>query len=126
MSNSAISTLRVFDHEVTGRPRPDDLARIPAPLTSTLTAELDGAPCQLTVPPEEILLAALSRTIARTFGDADLAVDVTANEPFTAVLACRGARSADATEVLQAVHHSLAAAHHDVRPSSDVHFCYAG
>jgi hypothetical protein len=126
MSNSAITTLPVFDHEVTGRPRPDDLARIPALLTSTLTAELDGAQGQLNVPAEEILLAALSRTIARTFGDADLAVDVTADGPFTAVLPCRGARSADATEVLQAVHRSLAAAQYGVRPSSDVLFYYAG
>jgi hypothetical protein len=126
MSNSAITTLRVFDHEVTGRPRPDDLVRIPAPLMSTLTRELDGAQGQLNVPAEEILLAALSRTIARTFGDGDLAVDATANGPFTAVLACRGARSADATEVLQAVHRSLATAHHGVRPPSDVLFCYAG
>jgi hypothetical protein len=126
MSNSAITTLRVFDHQVAGRPRPDDLARIPAPLTTMLTAELDGAQCYLNVPVEEILLAALSRAIARTFGDADLAVDANVNGPFTAVLACRGARSADATEVLQAVHRSLAAAHTGVEPSSDVLFSYAG
>jgi hypothetical protein len=125
MSNSAITTLRIFDHEAPGRPCPDDLARIPAPLTSTLTAELDGAQYQLNVSAEEILLAALSRAIARTFGDTDLAVDVNANGPFTAVLACRGTRSADATEVLQAAHRSLTAARHGVPPSSDVLFSYA-
>jgi hypothetical protein len=126
MSNSAITTSRLFDHQVAGRPRPDDLARIPAPLTSTLKAELDGARSYLGVPAEEILLAALSRTIARTFGEADLAVDVNANGRFTVVLACMTSRSADATEVLQGVHRSLAAAHHGAPPSSDVFFSYSG
>jgi hypothetical protein len=126
MSNSAITTLRNFDHQVAGRPRPDDLARIPAPLTRTLKAELDGARSYLGVPAEEILLAGLSRTIARTFGEADLAVDVNANGRFTVVLACMTSRSADATEVLQGVHRSLAAAHHREPPSSDICFSYTG
>jgi hypothetical protein len=125
MSNSAITTLRLFDHQVVGRPRPDDLARIPAPFTSTLKAELDGARSYLGVPAEEILLAALSRTIARTFGEADLAVDVNANGRFTVVLTCMTSRSAGATEVLQGVHRSLAAAQHGTPPSSDVSFSYS-
>src|ERR1700756_2533102 len=125
MSNSAITTSRLFDHQVEGRPRPDDLARIPAPLTSTLKAELDGARSYLGVPAEEILLAALSRTIARTCGEADLAVDVNGNDRFTVVLACMTSRSADATEILQGVHRSLAAAQNGAQPSSDVFFCYS-
>ena len=127
MSNSAITTLRVFDHHVAQRPRPDDLAIISAPLTSMLTAELDGARSYLGVPAEEILLAALSRTIARTLGEADLAVDVNANGRFTVVLACRTPRSAGATEVLQGVHRAVAAASRGAQPSSsDVFFTYTG
>jgi hypothetical protein len=130
MSNSAIRTLRVFDHKVAGRPRPDDLAAFPAPLTSTLTAELDGAQSCLGVPVEELLLAALSRAIARTFGDGDLAVDVNAGGQLTVVLACRNPRSADATEVLRAADRSLAAARHGIAgrpsPSSRVVFSYLG
>jgi hypothetical protein len=126
MSNAAITTVRVFDHQVVGRPRPDDLARISAPLTSTLTAELDGARSYLGVPAEEILLAALSRTIARTLGDADVAVDVNANGRFTVVLACRSPRSADATAVLHGVHRAVTAAPRGAQPSSDVFFTCAG
>jgi hypothetical protein len=126
MSNSAITTLRVFDHHVARRPRPDDLAIISALLTRTLTAELDGARSYLGVPAEEILLAALSRTIARTLGDADVAVDVNANGRFTVVLACRSPRSAGATEVLQGVHRAVTAAPRGAQPSSDVFFTYTG
>lgn len=126
MSNSAITTARVFDHYVARRPRPDDLAIISAPLTSMLTAELDGARSYLGVPAEEILLAALSRTIARTLGDADLAVDVNANGRFTVVLPCRSPRSASATEVLQCVHRAVAAARRGAQPSSEVFFTYTG
>ncbi|MBV8965773.1 MAG: hypothetical protein JO191_06295, partial [Mycobacteriaceae bacterium] len=78
------------------------------------------------VPAEEILLAALSRAIARTLGDADLAVDVSANRQSTVILACRSPRNADATEVLRAVHRVLAGAHHNVRQAAEVRFSYLG
>jgi hypothetical protein len=128
MSNSAIVNLRLVDHQAAGPPRPDDMAKVAAPLTSTLTAELDGAQSYLDVPAEAILLAAISRTIARTIGDTDLAVDVDAGSECTVVVACKSARNASATEVLRAVHRSLAAAHHHAPappvPSSDVYFSY--
>ena len=128
MSNSAIVELRLVDHQAAGPPRPDDMAKVAAPLTSTLTAELDGAQCYLDVPADTILLAAISRTIARTIGDTDLAVDVDAGGECTVVVACMSARNASATEVLRAVHRSLAAAHHHTAappvPSSDVFFSY--
>lgn len=128
MSNSAIINLRLVDHQAAGPPRPDDMAKVAAPLTSTLTAELDGAQCYLDVSAEEILLAAITRTIARTIGDTDLAVDVDAGGECTVVLPCLSARNASATEVLRAVHRSLAAAHHHTAvppvPSSDVYFSY--
>ena len=128
MSNSAIINLRLVDHQAAGPPRPDDLAKVAAPLTGTLTAELDGAQRYLDVPAEEILLAAISRTFARTIGDTDLAVDVDAGGECTVVVACMSARNASATEVLRAVHRSIAAAHHHTAappvPSSDVFFSY--
>jgi hypothetical protein len=128
MPNSAIVNLRLVDHQAAGPPRPDDMAKLAAPLTSTLTAELDGAQCYLDVPAEAILLTAISRTIARTIGDTDLAVDVDAGGECTVVVACMSARNASATEVLRAVHRSLAAAHHHTAappvPSSDVFFSY--
>jgi hypothetical protein len=128
MSNSAIVDLRLVDHQAAGPPRPDDMAKVAAPLTSSLTAELDGAQCYLDVPADAILLAAISRTIARTIGDTDLAVDVDAGGECTVVVACVSARNASATEVLRAVHRSLAAAHHHAAAapvqSSDVFFSY--
>ena len=84
-------------------------------MTGTLTAELDGAHDYLDVPAEELLLAAISRTIARTIGDCDLAVDVKADGEFTVVLPCMSARSADATESLRTVHQLVAAARQPVR-----------
>src|SRR3984957_7112685 len=98
MSNSAILNLRLVDHQAAGPPRPDAMAQVAAPLSSTLTAELDGARCSLDVPAEAILLAAISRTIARTIGDTDLAVDVDAGGDCTVVVACMSARAASATE----------------------------
>jgi hypothetical protein len=128
MSNSAIVNLRLVDHQAAGPARPDDMAKVAAPLTGTLTAELDGAHSYLDVPGEAILLAAISRTIARTIGDTDLAVDVDAGGECTVVVTCMSARNASATEVLRAVHRSLAAAHHHTAapplPSSDVFFSY--
>jgi hypothetical protein len=128
MSNSAIVNLPLVDHQAAGPPRPDDMAKVAAPLTGTLMAELDGAQCYLDVPAEAILLAAISRTIARTIGDTDLAVDVDAGGECTVIVACMSARNASATEVLRAVHRSLAAAHHHTAappvPSSDVYFSY--
>jgi hypothetical protein len=128
MSNTAIVNLRVVDRHAAGPPLPDDLAKLAAPLTSTLTAELDGAGRYLDVPAEVILLGAISRTIARTIGDTDLAIDVDAGGKCTVVLGCMSARNANATEVLRAVHRSLGAAQHDAAappvPSSDVFFSY--
>jgi hypothetical protein len=128
MSNSAILNLRLIDHQAAGPPSPDDLGKEAVPLTSTLTAELDGAQGYLDVPAEEILLAAISRTIARTIGDTELAIDVDAGGECTVVVACLSARNASATEVLRAVHRSLASAHHHAAaprvPASDVSFFY--
>jgi hypothetical protein len=127
MSNSAILNLRLVDHEAAGPPRPDDLGKEAAPLTSTLIAELDGAQSYLDVPAEELLLAALSRTIARTIGDTELAIDLD-DGGRTVVVPCLSARNASATEALRAVHRSLASAHeHTAAPPvqcSEVSFLY--
>ena len=53
------SNVRVVDDEIPGRPRPEDLVRLSAPLSHELTAELDGAVEAARVGIEEMLLAAL-------------------------------------------------------------------
>jgi non-ribosomal peptide synthase protein (TIGR01720 family) len=53
-----------------------DLARTASALTVAQTTEIDDARRRLKVPIDEMLLAALSRTIAATVGDGTLAVDL--------------------------------------------------
>jgi hypothetical protein len=123
-------TLRVADHSIADRIGPEQLARLSAPLTSMLTSELDGAAHYLGLAADEILLAALGRTIARTIGDGVVAVDVTGHGALQPVsLACATVQQASATEMLGAVHRTLASAvtaepaAHD---PSEVFFNYLG
>src|ERR1700704_7141221 len=72
----AAATLRVIDHDTADTTSPT-LARLSIPATSEMTAEVDGAAAWLGLAADEILLAALGRTFARTIGDGVVAVDVT-------------------------------------------------
>ena len=104
----ARGSLRVVDYETAEPPQTDDLAKLSAPLNSTLTGELDGAQWYLGVAIEEILLAALGLTIARTIGEGVVPVDV-AGHSGSVPLRCTSAGFATATESLAAVHRTLAA-----------------
>jgi hypothetical protein len=120
----ASDTLRVADHDVADQP---DLAKFSAPLSPTLTAELDGAGESLRVPADAILLAALGRTIARTIGDGVVAVDL-AGQSRSVPLACCTARTTSATDMLAAVRRTLAAVHGEphttARRPSEICFSY--
>ncbi len=62
MSKTTVLTpLQVTDHDVAGPIRPDDLAKLAAPLTDTVTSELDEARRYLGVTTGELLVAALAR-----------------------------------------------------------------
>lgn len=104
----ASATLRVVDHQITEPPQAHDLAKLSAPLDSTLTAELDGAQWYLGVTTEEILLAALGLAIARTIGEGIVAVDV-AGRIGAVPLTCTSAGLATATESIGVVHRTLEA-----------------
>ena len=104
----ASSPLRIADHETIDAPQAADLAKISAPLDSTLTGELDGAQWYLGLAGEEILLAALGLAIARTIGEGVVPVDV-AGHSGSVPLSCTSAGLATATEALGAVHRSLSA-----------------
>jgi hypothetical protein len=125
----ASRTFRIVDHETFDEPQAHDLAKLSAPLNSTLTGELDGAQWHLGVATEEILLAALGLAIARTIGEGVVAVDV-AGHCGSVPLACTSAGLATATETLGAVHRTLAAGQSAPRlaaqPPSDVYFSYLG
>ncbi|WP_026255800.1 type I polyketide synthase [Mycobacterium sp. 155] len=76
IDNAAKATLRVADIAVVGAPGPDDLIRQATALTPEQTSQLDNARRLLQSSVEEILLAALARTLASTVGDGVAAVDI--------------------------------------------------
>ena len=73
---SSRATLRLADPEITSPPHLKDLTRLSSVLTSDQTAHVDDARRRLTISIDEILLAALGRTIAQTVGEGVVAVDL--------------------------------------------------
>jgi phthiocerol/phenolphthiocerol synthesis type-I polyketide synthase E len=67
---------RVVGSEVSEPPAAADLVRLSASLPVSETSEIDDARRRLRLPIEEILLAALGRTIAATVGDGAVVVDL--------------------------------------------------
>jgi phthiocerol/phenolphthiocerol synthesis type-I polyketide synthase E len=76
IDNASKVTLRVADTEISGAPGADDLTRVPTALTPEQTSQIDNARRLLQSSTDEILLAALARTIAITVGDGVAAVDL--------------------------------------------------
>jgi hypothetical protein len=106
-----LPTLRVVDHDIADGTSPA-LDKLSMPPSEEITAEVDGATEWLGVAADEILLAALGRTIARTIGDGIVAVDVTGERRWllhAIPLLCATAQQASATEMLGTVHRMLGA-----------------
>ena len=76
LESAAKSTLNVAGPESNQPPGADDLARLSTTLSAADTGEIDDATRRLRLPVEEILLAALGRTVAATVGDGYVAVDL--------------------------------------------------
>ncbi|MCV7427782.1 beta-ketoacyl synthase N-terminal-like domain-containing protein [Mycobacterium montefiorense] len=76
LESSKVATLRPANTEVTEPPHGDDLKKVLSKLTVEQTSEVDDARRVLGWSVEEILLAALSQTIAGTMGSGVLAVDL--------------------------------------------------
>jgi phthiocerol/phenolphthiocerol synthesis type-I polyketide synthase E len=70
------ANLRVAGQKNTEAPAIADLVKLPSALTVAETTEIDDVRRRLRIPIDEILLAALSRTIATAFGDGSVAVDL--------------------------------------------------
>jgi hypothetical protein len=105
--------LRIADRDAPGTPRAT--TRLAVPLTDMLTMELDGAAGALGLAADELLLAALGRTIARTIGHGVVAVDIARNgravlHPID--LICATERQVSADDAVGAVHRTLAAVPH--------------
>jgi phthiocerol/phenolphthiocerol synthesis type-I polyketide synthase E len=76
LETATAASLPVANREISGAPGIADLVRLSSALTVSETTEIDDARRRLRVPIEEMLLAALSRTIATTVGDGSVAVDI--------------------------------------------------
>ena len=111
VGKSAMPTLRVVDHDIAEGTYPV-LRKLSTSPSEEVTAEVDGATEFLGVAADEILLAALGRTIARTIGDGVVAADVTGEGRWllhAIPLLCATVQQATATEVLGNVHRMLGA-----------------
>jgi phthiocerol/phenolphthiocerol synthesis type-I polyketide synthase E len=76
LRNAQRASLRLAVAEITEPPSADDLARLSSTLTVMETSEIDDARRRLNLSIEDVLLAALSRTIAAVVGDGAIAVDL--------------------------------------------------
>ena len=127
--NLTMPTLRVVDHDIAEGTSPvlDKLSTLPS---DEVTAEVDGATEWLGLAADEILLAALGRTIARTIGDGVVAVDVTGERRWllhAIPLLCATAQQASATEMLGNVHRMLSAVPaHAASLPSEIFLNYVG
>jgi hypothetical protein len=129
-SEFATASIHVVDYDTADATRTAEMARLSTPDTTELTAELDGATEWLGVAPDEILLAALSRTIAKTLGDGVVPIDIASERGslLDAVpLMCATAQQTGATEVLRGVHRMFASASESASGGmSEVYFNYLG
>jgi phthiocerol/phenolphthiocerol synthesis type-I polyketide synthase E len=69
-------TLHIAGAEPSGRPGAADVARVSSALSAAETGEIDDARRRLRLPLEDILLAALARTVAATVGEGAVAIDL--------------------------------------------------
>ena len=126
----ALATVRLTDYDVADATRSAGMAKLSTPASEELTAELDGAVDWLALPADEILLAALTRTIARTLGEGLVHFDIASERGslLDAVpMVCATAHQLSATAVLAAVHRALAgASEHVAAEPSEVYFNYIG
>ncbi|MFI5508619.1 hypothetical protein ACIA48_14195 [Mycobacterium sp. NPDC051804] len=120
----------MVDYDIPDASRPAGMVRLSTPDNEELTAELDGASEWLGAPSDELLLAALSRTIATTLGEGIVPIDVASERGslLDAVpIMCVTAAQADATDVLRGVHNALASATERTADAmSEVYLNYLG
>jgi hypothetical protein len=121
-------TLRVVDHDIADGTAPV-LEKLSTAPSDEITAEVDGATEWLGVAADEILLAALGRTIARTIGDGVVAVDVTGERRWllhAIPLLCASSQQASPTDMLRDVHRMLGAEPAPSPLASEVFLNYIG
>lgn len=130
VTECALATIHVVDYGAPDASRPAGMVRLSTPDNEELTAELDGASEWLGAPSDELLLAALARTIATTLGEGIVPIDVASERGslLDAVpIMCVTAAQADATDMLRGVHSALASATERTADAmSEVYLNYLG
>lgn len=134
LENSTGATLRLAEQDPAEAPGSDDMTRMSSVLTNEQTSQVDDARRRLQLAIDQILLAALGRTIAATIGDGVVTVDLEGlSRPilkpdvdlrrtvgrFTTIfpfqLACVKGQNASAMEILDDIRHKLdAVPHHGI------------
>jgi phthiocerol/phenolphthiocerol synthesis type-I polyketide synthase E len=128
---AARPTLRVARQDMPEPPRADDYVRLPSSLAGADLTEIDDARRRLKLPIEELLLAALGRTVASTVGDGAVTIDLGGagrsvlkpeidprrtigwfSTVYPVTLPCSAADGTGATRLLGTVHDTLAAVPH--------------
>jgi phthiocerol/phenolphthiocerol synthesis type-I polyketide synthase E len=131
LENAAAATMRLADHDVADRPGSDDLVRLSSTLTIGQADEIDRMRRRFQFGLEEVVLAALGRTIADTIGEGVVAVNLAGDgrsvlkpdiDPRRTVggfgtiypvpLRCEPTAGAEAMQQFDAVHDTLAAVPH--------------
>lgn len=117
----------IADYGTVGPPVAADIVTVSSALDTVLSAELHGAAIAMDCSAEELLLAALGRTVARTIGEGTLVVDVVSGPEragFRRVaVPCLGTRGLSGVELLAAAQRGVDGANHR---SADVSLAYGG
>jgi phthiocerol/phenolphthiocerol synthesis type-I polyketide synthase E len=131
IDNEATATVRVADAGDSGAPAAGDLIRVATALTPEQTSQVDNARRLLQASTEEILLAALARSLALTVGEGEASVDLAGagrsvlrrdvdlrrtiggfSRISPIALPCMGGQGASATQLLAEVSRTLKAVPH--------------
>ncbi|CRZ14544.1 hypothetical protein [Mycolicibacterium neworleansense] len=115
----------IADYATVGPPVASDMATVSSSLDDVLSAELHGAQAAMGCGAEQLLLAALGRTVARTIGEGLLVVDIVSGPEragFRRVgVPCMADRGLSGAELLVAARPGADIGDH---PSADVSFAY--
>jgi phthiocerol/phenolphthiocerol synthesis type-I polyketide synthase E len=131
LQTATAANLRLAGDATDEAPSVAELARLPSALTVAETNELDDARRRLRVPIDEMLLAALSQTVATVVGEGSVAVDLSGqgrsvlkpdvdlrrtvgwfSTVYPVALNCARSESASAKQLLDDVHSTLNAVPH--------------
>ncbi|MCV7065126.1 polyketide synthase [Mycolicibacterium farcinogenes] len=123
LPNASGTNSWIADHDTAGPPLAADMATVWSALDEVLAAELLGAHLAMGCTVEDLLLAALGRTVARTIGEGMLTVDIASDSGARTRrvgVPCVARRGLSGAELLAAARRDAG----DARAEADVSFGY--